>query len=114
MRIIATGRALPANYYDQATLLAALERAWEGQLWNRDRLRQLHDHVGVGGRHLALRLEDYERVTSFGLANEAWVREGTRLGVTALRDALGGTDPAVIDHLFFVTVTGVATPSLDA
>jgi alkylresorcinol/alkylpyrone synthase len=72
--------------------------------------------VLVGGRHLALPLEEYERLGSFGEANDAWIRVGQVVGEEAVRRALDGAGlaPADVSALFFVTVTGVATPSMDA
>lgn len=70
----------------------------------------------VSKRHLALPLEAYKTLTSFQQRNEAWMREATNLGEQVTRQALeqSGLSPRDIDHLFFVTVTGIATPSIDA
>jgi alkylresorcinol/alkylpyrone synthase len=115
-RIAAVGRALPPNYVDQETLIAAFRQLWGQQHYNVDRLEQLHHAVGVGGRHLALPLEDYARLGSFAAANAAWTRVALDLGEAASRAALAGAGlaPADVDHVFFVTVTGLATPSIDA
>src|SRR5262249_34477792 len=53
---------------------------------------------------------------SFGAANDAWIRCAVDLGEQALRDALdrAGLSPGDVHHLFFVSVTGIATPSIDA
>lgn len=114
--IVAVGRALPDHFYDQPTLLTALKRLWAPQMHNLARLERLHQNVMVGGRHLALPLEDYERLQSFTAANDAFIRCGTELGARAVRDALqrAGLLPTDIDHLLFASVTGVATPSIDA
>ncbi len=116
MRIAAVGRAFPQHYYDQRELAAALRRHWAAEHFNPERLERLHKNVLVGGRHLALTLEEYERLETWGEANDAWIRVGLEVGAAALLDALerAGCQLADGDALFAVTVTGVATPSLDA
>lgn len=116
VRIASVGCALPEHRYEQATLTAALERALATRGLESRRLEQLHRNMGVAGRNLALPLEAYERLDSFGASNDAFIRCGLDLGARAVVDGLerAGLDVADIDHLFFVSVTGVATPSLDA
>ncbi|HSM08266.1 MAG TPA: 3-oxoacyl-[acyl-carrier-protein] synthase III C-terminal domain-containing protein [Gemmatimonadota bacterium] len=116
MRIAAVGHALPEHYYDQDDLIEAFEREWGGRLFNPERLTRLHRNVRVEGRHLALPIDEYRGLDSFTAANDAFIRCGLELGERAVRDVLGaaGLEPRDIDHLFFVSVTGVATPSLDA
>lgn len=116
MRIAAVGRALPEHYYDQDDLIEAFEREWGGRLFNSERLTRLHRNVRVEGRHLALPIDEYRGLDSFTAANDAFIRCGLELGERALRDVLGAAqlEPRDIDHLFFVSVTGIATPSLDA
>ncbi len=116
VRICAVGRALPENYADQETLIGAFRDAWAGAHFNTERLEELHRAVKVGGRYLALPLAAYRELNSFARRNEAWTRAAVDLGETAIRDALrqAGLSPADVDHLFFVTTTGIATPSIDA
>jgi alkylresorcinol/alkylpyrone synthase len=116
LKIAAVGRALPPHYYDQDTLLAALRRRWADRYFNLDRLERLHKNVRVGGRHLALPIEEYSRLATWGQANEAWIRVAQEVGGEAVLDALARAGLAVadVDTLIFVTVTGVATPSIDA
>ena len=116
MRIAAVGRALPDHYYDQNELLNALGRVWRDRFHNPERLEQLHRNVQVEGRHLALPIDEYEKLDSFTAANDAFVRCAVPLGARALADGLRqtGLSPQSIDHLFFVSVTGIATPSIDA
>jgi alkylresorcinol/alkylpyrone synthase len=115
-RIAAVGSAFPPNYYDQETLLAAFRTHWATRHYNLERLEALHRNVLVGGRHLALPLEEYARLSGFGAANDAWLRVAQDVGETAVRRALdaAGLTPADVDAIFAVTVTGVAAPSLDA
>ncbi len=116
MRIAGVGRALPPHYYGQEELLDAFRRHWAVQHYNPERLERLHQNVLVGGRHLALPLEEYEKLETWGQSNDAWIRVALELGEAALGDAFErtGLRPEEVGALFTVTVTGVATPSLDA
>jgi alkylresorcinol/alkylpyrone synthase len=116
LKIAAVGKALPPHYYDQDTLLDALRRRWSLRYFNPERLERLHKNVLVGGRHLALPIEEYDTLTTWGAANNAWIRVAQEVGAAAVTDALGRAGLTVDDvgALIFVTVTGVATPSIDA
>lgn len=116
MRIASVGSAFPSHYYNQEELLAALVRHWAKEHHNPERLERLHRNVLVGGRHLALSLEEYEAMERWGEANDAWVRVAQDVGEKAVLDALerAGLEPRDIDLLMTVTVTGVAAPTLDA
>ena len=115
-RVLSVGRALPPHYADQETLSAALTAAWSRQHFNADRLAQIHKAALVAGRHLALPLAEYPGLDTFGKKNDAFIRVGLEVGEAAIRDGLAraGLAPADVSHLFFVTVTGLSTPSLDA
>jgi len=115
MRIASVGCALPAHYYDQDTLLAAFKGLWGARRVSA-KLQKFHTSVSVGGRYLALPMDGYRRLQSFTDCNDAYIRCATELGEQALADALRRVQlqPRDIDHLFFVSVTGLATPSVDA
>lgn len=53
---------------------------------------------------------------ALGEANDAFIHSAVDLGERAIRDALerASIEPRDIRHLFFVSVTGLATPSIDA
>ncbi len=114
--IAAVGSAFPDHYYGQDELLEAFRRVWAPKMFNLDRLERLHKNVLVGGRHLALPVEEYDRLESWGQANDAWIEVAQEVGGRALLDALERAGLAVEAPaaIFFVTVTGVATPSIDA
>jgi alkylresorcinol/alkylpyrone synthase len=115
-RIRAVGRALPENRVEQEALIAALSAYWGKAHFNVERLADIHRAAAVGARHLALPLAEYPGLDTFRKCNDAFIRVGAEVGERAVRDALAraGLSPADVDHLFFVTVTGVSTPSLDA
>src|SRR5512140_980015 len=114
--ILSVGRALPPNFVDRDTLVAALSTYWARKHFNVTRLADLHRAAQVGGRHLALPLAEYAALDSFGKTNDAFIRVGAEVGEAAVRAGLAaaGLSPADVDHLWFVTVTGISTPSLDA
>ena len=116
MRILSVGTAVPPHYVDQDTLISAFERLWSKEHHNVRRVRQLHEAVHVGGRHLALPVEQYEQLRTFGDANDVFIRVGLEVGAAALQQGLerAGLGHADVDALYTATVTGVATPSLDA
>jgi alkylresorcinol/alkylpyrone synthase len=89
---------------------------WGRRHHNVERIERLHRNVLVGGRHLALPLEEYAALDTWGKANDAWIRVAQEVGAEAVRDALAraGLVGDDIAALYTVTVTGVATPSLDA
>jgi alkylresorcinol/alkylpyrone synthase len=114
--VAAVRRALPPHFYDQETLLEKLEAEWSQRHFNLGRLRRLHENVLVGGRHLALPIERYPELSGFGESNDAWIEAAVELGADALAAAVAaaGLELADVDALFFVSVTGIATPSIDA
>ena len=117
MRISAVGKAFPPHYYNQDELLEAFKRVWSARFFNQERLEALHRNVLVGGRYLALPMEQYEqRVTNWGAAYDAWIEVAQEVGEAAIRDALqkAGLSVEDVGCLIFVSVTGVATPSIDA
>ena len=116
MHILSVGRAFPAHYYDQHQLMDALRVHWLKEHFNPQRLERLHKNVLVSGRYLALPLEEYEALETWGAANDAWIRVAQDVGERAVRDALdqAGLGVEQVDLLMTATVTGVATPSLDA
>jgi len=109
-------RVLPKHYADQEQLIAAFRDAWAERHFNVARLEQLHRAVGVRGRHLALPVEAYAGLRSFEARNAAWTSCAVELGEQAIREAVAkaGLEPRDLGHVFFVTVTGLATPSIDA
>lgn len=115
MHIAGTSTALPPNRYTQAEIGAAFARLLPDDE-ARARAARLHEATGVRTRHLALPLDEYPRLSGFGAANDAFIRHGTDLAEAALTRALAdaGLAPRDVDLLVTVTVTGVATPSLDA
>lgn len=114
--IAAVSPALPEHVYSQAEITAEIGGLVARDPRRRAVLERVHGSSGIDTRHLALPLEKYAGLSSFGEANDVFLREGIELAARAVLDALGsvGLAPRDVDHLFFTTVTGVSAPSLDA
>ncbi len=108
--------ALPSNYVSQTILTAALGELWRGTGYNVARFAKIQKALGIEGRYLSLPLEGYRKLDSFAKCNDAWLQLAPELAESAIRTALDRArlEPDEIDHIFFVTVTGIAIPSLDA
>ncbi|MBV8535959.1 MAG: type III polyketide synthase [Alphaproteobacteria bacterium] len=116
MKIAGVGSALPPNRYPQAAITAALKRLWGGRLERPELLDRLHARTGVEHRHLALPIERYAELSDWGAMNAVWIETAQELGAQALDQALAraGSGRGDLDALFVVSITGVASPSLDA
>lgn len=112
----AVGRGLPPHYASQEELIGSLRALWAQKHFHLERLEDLHRAVSVSGRSLALPLAEYPALTTFQQRNDAWIRCAVELGGKVVLQALekAGLGPRDIDHIFFVTVTGLATPSIEA
>ena len=116
MQIVSTASAFPKHYYSQEMLLAALQQFWGERIANPNVLRRLHRHVGVDGRYLSIPKEEYLTMKTWGEANKHWIRTAVELGEKAVAGALAGAglDGHNLGAFFFISVTGICSPSVDA
>jgi len=116
MTIAGVASALPPHKYDQRVLLEALQKHWGPKLSNPMFLERVQAHVGVETRHLALPIEEYYGLTRWGAANNHWIEVAQELGEQALCCALSraGFSTEDLGAIFFVSVTGISSPSIDA
>lgn len=116
MRIAGAGCAFPDYCYPQQTLTDALKLHWGPRLERSGLLERVHAHAGVKQRHISFPLERYARFNTWGERNRAWLEVAAELGCKAIDAALAraGLARGDIDALFAISVTGVASPSLDA
>ncbi len=115
-RIAGVASAFPRQYYRQQEIADALTRHWGKGLDNPKVLERLLTRVGVDGRYLALPIQAYDDLTTWGKSNNAWIEVAEELAEQSICRALtrAGLCEADLDAIFFVSVTGVASPSIDA
>jgi alkylresorcinol/alkylpyrone synthase len=116
MQIVSVASAFPKHYYPQAVLLQALQEYWGAELENPELLRRLHRNTGVDGRHLALPIHAYPKLSGWGEANDLWIEVALDLGKQAICRALthAGLAARNLGAFFFTSVTGIASPSIDS
>jgi alkylresorcinol/alkylpyrone synthase len=117
MRIISTATAFPPHYFPQEAVVEALKGQWEQRgLGSPGVLERLHSRTKVAGRYFSLPLEQYLPLDTWGKANDVWIDTAEQLGEEAIDCALtlAGVDRQQIGALYFVSVTGVSSPSIDA
>jgi alkylresorcinol/alkylpyrone synthase len=116
MKIAGAAGAFPSHRYHQYVITDALRALWGEKLQRPELLARLHSRAGVDYRDLAFSLADYPRFETWGRSNSAWIEIAEQLGEKALDGALerAGLTRRELDALFVVSITGVASPSLDA
>ncbi|MGI8770909.1 MAG: type III polyketide synthase [Acidobacteriaceae bacterium] len=116
MKISGIASAFPENYYTQQQILDELASYWSGETDRLKALNRFHHRVGVDGRYLALPIKQYEQIATWGEANRLWLEVSEKLGGHAILAALesAGMDRDAVGALIAVSVTGIASPSLDA
>lgn len=116
MKIASAASAFPKHYYSQKFLLEQLQEYWGERLRNPALLARLHRNVTVDGRYLSLPTEEYYDIKTWGQANDIWIKTATDLGEQALCRALtgAGIEASQLGALFFTSVTGISSPSVDA
>jgi alkylresorcinol/alkylpyrone synthase len=111
--ILAAATALPPNVIEQESIATLLKALWgekydQSRRW-RSTFDQIQRSVRIDRRYLALPVTEYPALDTFAKTNAAYTRVAPELGAAA-----AGMTARDVDHLFFVTGTGIATPSLDA
>lgn len=116
MRIAAVASAFPEHHYTQKVLVEALQKYFGAKLSNPQRLERIYSHMAVEARYLTLPLSAYYEIASWGEANNAFIETAQVLGEQSLCRALAraGLDAGEIATLIVVSVTGIASPSIDA
>jgi len=116
MRISSVGTALPPNRYSQQEISEALRNRWQHKLPEPRLITRLHANCGVDYRYFVLPMEQYPSLKGFKSTNDLWIRNAVDLSERAIHEALRplGLSPADISAIFFASVTGVASPTVDA
>lgn len=116
MKIVSVASAFPPKAYSQQSISGTLKELWRDRLNHPAAFDRLHANCGVQQRHMLLELEDYEGIENFGQSNDLWIQAAEGLGEEAITKAarLAKIELSSLAAFFFVSVTGIASPSIDA
>ncbi len=116
-RLVALATAVPPHTVTQDEARDFAGRLFGDALIAQDpRLLRVFDHAGIGSRNLCVPVEWFETDHAFGEKNALYVEHAVTLGRQVASRALlrAGLEPSDVDHIVFVSSTGVAAPSVDA
>ncbi len=116
MRISGVATAFPKYCFTQREVADALKSQWDDKVPNPGILSRMMTRVGVDQRHFVLPLDGYLPMDTWGKANNEWIKAAEELSECALLKAVeaAGITLADIGAVFFVSVTGIASPSIEA
>ncbi len=107
---------VPPFVYRQEVAGDFARQLFGGSAINVTRLLPVFKHAEIDQRHFCMPAEWYGQEHSFSEKNRLYTEHAVALSSTAV-DRLCAKHqlaPQEIDHLFFVSTTGIATPSIDA
>lgn len=115
-RLIALATAVPPHIVQQSDVRELVSRLFPETLGKDRALSEVFDNARIKTRNLCAPPEWHDGTQTFRQKNDLYVEWAERLGAGAARAALGqaGLEPRDVDHIVFVSSTGIATPSLDA
>ena len=115
-RIAAVATAEPEYRLRQCEAREMARAFFAPTIRNVDRYLDVFANAEIETRALAVPPEWFARPHGWGECNDRWIAAACQRGAEAARRCLGsaGLRPGDIDHVFFVSTTGLAAPSVDA
>ena len=114
-RIVGTAVAVPEYRVTQKEVQETCRRLF-GDHPHLDKLLTVFENAGISERHFAFPLDYYLNGHTFADRNRDYILQARKLGTHVVQAALqqAGCRADSIDQFYFVTTTGLATPSIDA
>lgn len=114
--LTAVGTALPPYVLEQPVVQAFAAHHFADSIPQIERYLPIFDHAEIDTRYIVQPLEWFRTAHSFGECNELFYQWAIDLGQTVAQDCLdaAGVTAQQVDHIIFVSTTGLATPSIDA
>jgi alkylresorcinol/alkylpyrone synthase len=115
-RVLSTATAVPPHRVGQRETKEFARELFAGKFQNLERLLPVFDNGLIETRHFCQPLEWFEREWTFPERNGLYIEHALELSEKAGRRCLDrvGAKPEEIGALFFISTTGISTPSLDA
>ncbi len=114
--IVDIGTAVPNYKVSQDHVRQFAGRIFRKASFELDRLLPIFKNTRISERHFCFGEDWFETERTFPEKNHVYLKHGVELAERAIRDALSRTNvPADrIGHIFFISSTGISTPTIDA
>jgi alkylresorcinol/alkylpyrone synthase len=114
--IVSVATAVPSYRVTQQTARDYAREVFSPNIPEIDRYLTIFDNAQIDTRYLSAPTEWFMQPHSFGEANDLFIDTACKLGEEAARRCMerARVTPDQIDHIIFVSTTGLAAPSLDA
>ncbi|RKD24639.1 hypothetical protein BEP19_09705 [Ammoniphilus oxalaticus] len=114
--IISTGIAPPEHRVGQAEVKPFIRDMFADIFSDIDRLLTIFENTHIESRHFCVPLDWFQKNHTFAEKNERYIEQATELSIRAFQTALDEAELKLddISHLYFVSSSGLATPSMDA
>ena len=115
-RVLSVATALPPHRIGQNDVKEFARGMFSEAYPDLDRLTPIFDNVHVENRYFCVPLDWFKRDHTFPEKNDLYVEHAPNLSEKAARRAMDRADiqPEDIGAIYFVSTTGLATPSLDS
>lgn len=119
--ILSVGKALPQYEMNQDTTEEFAKELFKDSFIDIDRLLTVFKNGEIQKRQFVEQLDWYKKEHTFEEKNELYIKKAVQLSIKAIENCLTNEklllqsiDYSEIDAIFFVSSTGISTPSIDA
>lgn len=115
-KILSVATALPPHRLGQTDIKTFARNMFSSGHRDIERLMPVFDNVRIENRYFCVPLEWFEQEHTFPEKNSLYIENALSLSEKAVRRALdrAGAEPEDVGAIFFVSTSGIATPSLDS
>ncbi|MRX70935.1 type III polyketide synthase [Bacillus lacus] len=119
--ILSVGKGIPEHEYQQDVIMSFAREKFKDTFKDIDRLLKAFKNGEIKKRQFVETLSWYQEDHSFKEKNNTYIEHAVRLSVSAIKNCLTNQkllkkeiQCEEIDAIFFVSSTGISTPSIDA
>jgi len=115
-KIIAVETAIPQYYITQDEAKEFAKYLFNGKFTDIDRLLRIFENTQIEKRHFCVPIEWFKNNHSFEEKNKIYVENAIKLAKEAINKLIinNSLDLKTINHIFYISSTGISTPSIDA
>jgi alkylresorcinol/alkylpyrone synthase len=116
MPSIGVSTAAPRHKFSQADVRRLAGQLFSAASFDVAQMQAVFANTTVRERNFCVDMKWFEEDHGFAQKNRTYCEKGVELAEKAVSDVCrsAGISPQEVDHIFFISSTGIATPSLDA